>query len=613
MSAQRTAKAGRSVYVPPNARGSGSSRQVYQDTPQATVARSSENDSTTRDHKTRTVEARPTGRRGKAGHSRRARGSMDNAADETGLSSTGTIVSTPLRKQDEAEIVERPVEPEKHLEKPTDTRTLSRSSSRDRPKNERKGSPVEPDCGKFERQCDLQASVGHAQAPVSSAIHIVSSNNNPTTGYREAVRISLNDGPHNRREPRKARSQYVPPGRRGEDDRGYGEENARHIAALSHDVSGVAKSLGSTAQSSSATDDALIAAEDAAGVSPDADESLSSPKLQSCQETATKAARMKEERTSSKGIISLRETQTRVQQDPYVSPTIHEGEDFKSEHRLGLGNQGGVESDAGPVAARVACPRDRTEEVSAAAHLGSDAEAAFLLSEAATEANAVAVGGSTAEQNSVEIVDLRAESVADTGVATVGGRCSRSVHTGTTCATESWSKSDFTDAVTDFTDAVTAETVGARDRQRDVHDSTVASGTEGNSPRGEDQSESTLTALVDTTEIFTKVSPFKTVSAPYIPPGRRKMMEAAPQTAPEATGGDAMGGSTGIGPLWTFRAPVRVSQRARPTDGESSPSRPPPSRVAAVVSGGMSAYGANIEEYSGKRPGGGPSVLQRTS
>lgn len=54
----------------------------------------------------------------------------------------------------------------------------------------------------------------------------------------------------------------------------------------------------------------------------------------------------------------------------------------------------------------------------------------------------------------------------------------------------------------------------------------------------------------------------------------------------------------GMGPLWTSRAPIRVSQRARPSDREASPVRPSPTRVAGVVSGGMSAYGANISEYS---------------
>lgn len=80
--------------------------------------------------------------------------------------------------------------------------------------------------------------------------------------------------------------------------------------------------------------------------------------------------------------------------------------------------------------------------------------------------------------------------------------------------------------------------------------------------------------------------------ARYVPPGRRKLLDSASTSADGAAGG--------MGPLWTSRAPIRVSQRPRPSDGEASPTRPSPARVAAVVGGGMSAYGANISEYSGK-------------
>lgn len=98
---------------------------------------------------------------------------------------------------------------------------------------------------------------------------------------------------------------------------------------------------------------------------------------------------------------------------------------------------------------------------------------------------------------------------------------------------------------------------------------------------------------MSTEEGDSKKTPVKTVSTPYVPPGRRRMTESAPQNDREP-----------MGPLWPsggVRTPVRVSQRARASDGGSSPSRPTPSRVAAVVGGGKSAYGANIEEYSGER------------
>ena len=89
----------------------------------------------------------------------------------------------------------------------------------------------------------------------------------------------------------------------------------------------------------------------------------------------------------------------------------------------------------------------------------------------------------------------------------------------------------------------------------------------------------------------------KAPSARYVPPGRRKIIDAEVAAYNEA---GASGTAGGMGPLWTSRAPIRVSQRARPSDREASPVRPSPARVAGVVSGGMSAYGANISEYSGK-------------
>lgn len=90
--------------------------------------------------------------------------------------------------------------------------------------------------------------------------------------------------------------------------------------------------------------------------------------------------------------------------------------------------------------------------------------------------------------------------------------------------------------------------------------------------------------------------PVKAPFSPYVPPGRRQAMETADAAA---------AGLEGMGLLWPSvgRTPVRASQRARPTDGGTSPSRPAPARVAAVVSGGMSAYGANISEYSGTHYG----------
>ncbi|CAM9778311.1 unnamed protein product [Hapterophycus canaliculatus] len=94
----------------------------------------------------------------------------------------------------------------------------------------------------------------------------------------------------------------------------------------------------------------------------------------------------------------------------------------------------------------------------------------------------------------------------------------------------------------------------------------------------------------------------KPPSARYIPPGRRKALDteaaAAAAAGRDSNGGGAAAGD-GIGPLWASRAPVRVSQRERPSNKDAEPAaRPSPSRVAGVVSGGMSAYGANISEYS---------------
>lgn len=109
--------------------------------------------------------------------------------------------------------------------------------------------------------------------------------------------------------------------------------------------------------------------------------------------------------------------------------------------------------------------------------------------------------------------------------------------------------------------------------------------------QGETQAQPTTTTTTKTTTTFER----------YVPPGRRKLIEGA--LAAGNDGGTAVDGAaaTGMGPLWTSRAPVRVSQRARPSDREAtSPSRPAPARVAGAVSGGMSAYGANISAYSGE-------------
>lgn len=92
----------------------------------------------------------------------------------------------------------------------------------------------------------------------------------------------------------------------------------------------------------------------------------------------------------------------------------------------------------------------------------------------------------------------------------------------------------------------------------------------------------------------------KPPAARYIPPGRRKALDAEAEAAAASGGGDGGAAGDGMGPLWTSRAPVRVSQRERATDGDASPARPAPARVARVVGGGMSAYGANISEYSGE-------------
>lgn len=97
----------------------------------------------------------------------------------------------------------------------------------------------------------------------------------------------------------------------------------------------------------------------------------------------------------------------------------------------------------------------------------------------------------------------------------------------------------------------------------------------------------------------------KPPSARYIPPGRRKALDteaaAAAASGRDLNGGGGGAAGDGMGPLWASRAPVRVSQRERPSDRDAeAAARPNPSRVAGVVSGGMSAYGANISEYSGE-------------
>lgn len=92
-------------------------------------------------------------------------------------------------------------------------------------------------------------------------------------------------------------------------------------------------------------------------------------------------------------------------------------------------------------------------------------------------------------------------------------------------------------------------------------------------------------------------------SARYVPPGRRKILDAEAAAAASESGTNTKNGDPPaeyMGPLWPSRGPVRVSQKARPSDREASPARPAPARVAGVVSGGMSAYGASISEYSGE-------------
>ncbi|CAM9196153.1 unnamed protein product [Ectocarpus sp. 13 AM-2016] len=92
---------------------------------------------------------------------------------------------------------------------------------------------------------------------------------------------------------------------------------------------------------------------------------------------------------------------------------------------------------------------------------------------------------------------------------------------------------------------------------------------------------------------------FKPPAARYVPPGRRKALDAELAAAADSGSSGGAAAGDGMGPLWTSRAPVRVSQRERPSDRDASPaSRPAPVRVARVVSGGMSAYGTNISEYS---------------
>lgn len=93
---------------------------------------------------------------------------------------------------------------------------------------------------------------------------------------------------------------------------------------------------------------------------------------------------------------------------------------------------------------------------------------------------------------------------------------------------------------------------------------------------------------------------FKPPAARYVPPGRRKVLDAELAAAADSCSSGGAAAGDGMGPLWTSRAPVRVSQRERPSDRDASPARrPAPARVARVVSGGMSAYGTNISEYSG--------------
>ncbi|CBN78024.1 expressed unknown protein [Ectocarpus siliculosus] len=92
---------------------------------------------------------------------------------------------------------------------------------------------------------------------------------------------------------------------------------------------------------------------------------------------------------------------------------------------------------------------------------------------------------------------------------------------------------------------------------------------------------------------------FKPPAARYVPPGRRKALDAELAAAADSGSSGGAAAGDGMGPLWTSRAPVRVSQRERPSDRDASPARrPAPARVAHVVSGGMSAYGTNISEYS---------------
>lgn len=102
-----------------------------------------------------------------------------------------------------------------------------------------------------------------------------------------------------------------------------------------------------------------------------------------------------------------------------------------------------------------------------------------------------------------------------------------------------------------------------------------------------------IPAQEENTRISAKIAAVKTVSTPYVPPGGRMKVESAPQNDGES-----------MGPLWPSglnRKPVRVSQKARASDGGSSPSRSSPFRVATAVSGGKSAYGVSIEEYSGEQ------------
>lgn len=94
--------------------------------------------------------------------------------------------------------------------------------------------------------------------------------------------------------------------------------------------------------------------------------------------------------------------------------------------------------------------------------------------------------------------------------------------------------------------------------------------------------------------------PAKAPIGKYVPPGRQKIIDAKGFAGNNSS---MANNASGMGPLWTSRPPVRVTQRARSSDRETSPARPAPARMARVVGGGMSAYGASISEYSGEPHG----------